>query len=144
MSVHGPISRTPTSAPVGHQFSPYTFNGGSILAIAGKDFAVVAGDTRQSEGYSIQTRLKPKVFRLTDKATLACNGFAADSEAMVRRIKQRLEVSDPCPALAITSCSPGFALPRAGSLTFSPPSHHLRSGTVTHMTAQCLFTLLPK
>ncbi len=50
--------------PVGRQFSPYTSNGGSIMAIAGADFCVVAGDTRQSEGYNIQTRYKPKVFRL--------------------------------------------------------------------------------
>ena len=45
-------------------FNPYTENGGTILAIAGADFSVIAGDTRQSEGYSIQTRYAPKVFRL--------------------------------------------------------------------------------
>ena len=50
--------------PVGHQFSPYTSNGGSIMAIHGDDYCVIAGDTRQSEGYNIQTRYKPKVFRL--------------------------------------------------------------------------------
>lgn len=50
--------------PVGHQFNPYTSNGGSILAIHGEDYCVIAGDTRQSEGYNIQTRHKPKVFRL--------------------------------------------------------------------------------
>jgi len=46
------------------RFSPYTENGGTVLAIAGEDFAVVAGDTRQTEGYSIQTRYAQKVFRL--------------------------------------------------------------------------------
>ena len=73
-------------APQQRQFNPYTNNGelrrgphsqgrglalttrlptgGSIMAIAGKDFCVVAGDTRQSEGYSIQTRYKPRVYRL--------------------------------------------------------------------------------
>jgi hypothetical protein len=45
-------------------FNPYTENGGTILAIAGQDFSVIAGDTRQSEGYNIQTRYAPKVFRL--------------------------------------------------------------------------------
>ena len=50
--------------PQERQFNPYTENGGTILAIAGADFTVVAGDTRQSEGYSIQTRYAPKVFRL--------------------------------------------------------------------------------
>jgi 20S proteasome subunit beta 6 len=50
--------------PSSRAFNPYSENGGTILAIAGADFAVIAGDTRQSEGYSIQTRYAPKVFRL--------------------------------------------------------------------------------
>ena len=50
--------------PTERRFNPYTDNGGTILAIAGADFSVIAGDTRQSEGYSIQTRYAPKVFRL--------------------------------------------------------------------------------
>jgi hypothetical protein len=59
------MSSTPAShGPTTHAFNPYTDNGGSIMAIAGKDFCVIAGDTRQSEGYNIQTRYKPKVFRL--------------------------------------------------------------------------------
>ncbi|KAF8531974.1 nucleophile aminohydrolase [Gautieria morchelliformis] len=77
--------------PQQRPFNPYTENGGTILAIAGADFSVVAGDTRQSEGYSIQTRYAPKVFRLTDKAVLAVNGFAADGNMFVKKVKQRLE-----------------------------------------------------
>lgn len=78
-------------SPTQHQFNPYSENGGTILAIAGADFSVIAGDTRQSEGYSIQTRYAPKVFRLTDKAVLAVNGFAADGNMFVKKVKQRLE-----------------------------------------------------
>jgi len=81
----------PSGNPVQRDFNPYSENGGTILAIAGEDFAVVAGDTRQSEGYSIQTRYAPKVFRLTDKAVLAVNGFAADGNMFVKKVKQRLE-----------------------------------------------------
>ncbi|KAF9494540.1 N-terminal nucleophile aminohydrolase [Pleurotus eryngii] len=77
--------------PQQRQFNPYTENGGTILAIAGKDFSVIAGDTRQSEGYSIQTRYAPKVFRLTDRAVLAVNGFAADGNMFVKKVRQRLE-----------------------------------------------------
>lgn len=62
-----------------------------MLAIAGADFSVIAGDTRQSEGYSIQTRYAPKVFKLTDKTVLAVNGFAADGNIFVKRVKQKLE-----------------------------------------------------
>lgn len=77
--------------PIQQAFNPYTENGGTILAIAGADFTVIAGDTRQSEGYSIQTRYAPKVFKLTDKATLAVNGFAADGNMFVKKVRQRLE-----------------------------------------------------
>ncbi|UZJ56981.1 hypothetical protein CBS101457_006301 [Exobasidium rhododendri] len=86
------LSKSSTSNGItSHAFSPYTDNGGSIMAIAGSDFCVVAGDTRQSEGYNIQTRYKPKVFRLNDRATLATNGFSADAEALVSVVKSRLE-----------------------------------------------------
>jgi len=77
--------------PIQRHFNPYSENGGTILAIAGADFSVIAGDTRQSEGFSIQTRYAPKVFRLTDKAVLAVNGFAADGNMFVKKVKQRLE-----------------------------------------------------
>ncbi|KAJ7619792.1 20S proteasome subunit [Mycena polygramma] len=78
-------------APQQHHFNPYSENGGTILAIAGANFSVIAGDTRQSEGYTIQTRYAPKVFRLTDKAVLATNGFAADGNMFVKKVRQRLE-----------------------------------------------------
>jgi len=77
--------------PHQQSFNPYTENGGTILAIAGADFSVIAGDTRQSEGYNIQTRYAPKVFKLTDKAVLAVNGFAADGNMFVKKVRQRLE-----------------------------------------------------
>ncbi|KAJ7052493.1 nucleophile aminohydrolase [Mycena amicta] len=72
-------------------FNPYSDNGGTILAIAGATFSVIAGDTRQTEGFNIQTRYAPKVFRLTDKAVLATNGFAADGNMFVKKVRQRLE-----------------------------------------------------
>ncbi|KAF8828057.1 hypothetical protein HHX47_DHR4000832 [Lentinula edodes] len=81
------------ATPQQRQFNPYSENGGTILAISGADFSVIAGDTRQSEGYSIQTRYAPKVFRLTDNAVLAVNGFAADGNMFVKQVRQRLELS---------------------------------------------------
>lgn len=51
------------------RFNPYSENGGTILAIAGQNFSVIAGDTRQSEGYSIQTRFAQKVFPLCVAST---------------------------------------------------------------------------
>jgi 20S proteasome subunit beta 6 len=84
-------SMVSTSQPFQRHFNPYSENGGTILAVAGADFSVIAGDTRQTEGYSIQTRYAPKVFRLTDKAVLAVNGFAADGNMFVKKVRQRLE-----------------------------------------------------
>ncbi|KLO07178.1 proteasome subunit [Schizopora paradoxa] len=80
------------TAPQMRHFNPYSDNGGTILAIAGQDFAVIAGDTRQTVGYEIQTRYAPKVFRLNDKAVLAVNGFAADGNMFVKKVKQKLEM----------------------------------------------------
>jgi len=66
ISFHFQAKMMPDSSvtPQARSFNPYTENGGTILAIAGQDFSVIAGDTRQSEGFSIQTRYAPKVFRL--------------------------------------------------------------------------------
>ena len=43
-------SMVSSSHPTQRTFNPYTENGGTILAIAGADFSVIAGDTGQSEG----------------------------------------------------------------------------------------------
>ena len=71
-------SVAPVSAmgPQQRQFNPYSENGGTILAIAGRDFSVIAGDTRQTEGFNIQTRYAPKVFRLYVSRVRAVNARA--------------------------------------------------------------------
>ncbi len=47
------------------RFSPYQENHGSLVAIAGKDYALIASDTRLSGyGYSIHTRDQPKLFKV--------------------------------------------------------------------------------
>jgi len=38
------------------QFNPYTNNQGTTIAIAGKDYCLIASDTRISQGYSILQR----------------------------------------------------------------------------------------
>ncbi|CAG8498700.1 5670_t:CDS:2 [Cetraspora pellucida] len=82
---------TLTSGPTGHGFYPYEANGGTAVAIAGEDFCVVASDTRQSNGYLINARYSPKAFKMSDKAVLANSGFAADGNALVRRLGQRMQ-----------------------------------------------------
>ena len=40
------------------------FISSTVLAVAGEDFAIVASDTRLSEGYSIHSRDSPKCYKL--------------------------------------------------------------------------------
>lgn len=74
------------------QFNPYTDNGGSTLAIAGEDFCVVASDTRQSEGYSINSRYSPKAYKLTESTVLATSGFHADGSVLTKNIKAQIQM----------------------------------------------------
>ncbi|EXJ96419.1 20S proteasome subunit beta 6 [Capronia coronata CBS 617.96] len=75
-----------------HAFNPYTDNGGSTLGITGADFAILAGDTRSTSGYSINTRYAPKLFRIGDdgdsssRMVLSVVGFAADGNALKERL----------------------------------------------------------
>lgn len=79
------------SVPIEHRFNPYSDNGGTVLGIAGKDFAVLAGDTRQVLGYSINSRYEPKVFDVGDNIVMTANGFAADGVALIDRFRNQLK-----------------------------------------------------
>merc|ERR1712098_548645 len=73
-----------------HGFYPYTDNSGSTLGITGKDFAILAGDTRMTSGYNINSRYVPKLFRIGDDDSspivLSVVGFAADGKALKERL----------------------------------------------------------
>jgi hypothetical protein len=94
------------------RFEPYSDNGGTILAVSSRDFAVIASDTRQSVGYSIQSRYQPRCFQLTDEVVIAVQGFMADSNTLVKRLKQRLEWYFQCVASPVAiraSCYPPYS-----------------------------------
>lgn len=68
-------------------FNPYTLNGGTVLGIAGNDFAILAGDTRQVEGYLINSRCNTRIFDVGDNILMTANGFSADEFELIDRFK---------------------------------------------------------
>ncbi|XP_077986490.1 proteasome subunit beta type-1-B-like [Glandiceps talaboti] len=80
------------AGPKQHYFSPYAFNGGTVMAIAGEDFAVMGSDTRLSEGFQIHTRDSPKTHQLTERTVLGCCGFHGDVLTLTKVIEARLKM----------------------------------------------------
>ena len=74
-----------------HGWSPYQDNGGTSLAIAGKDFAVVAADTRMSNGYSIMDRDTSKCCELPGNTVLASSGMMADRNHLHKMLSHRFQ-----------------------------------------------------
>ncbi|KNE62090.1 hypothetical protein AMAG_07342 [Allomyces macrogynus ATCC 38327] len=98
---------TASSHAIQHRVSPYEDNGGTSVAIAGEDYAIIAADTRQSEGYLINSRYAPKAFQLSESSVVSCCGFYGDATALVTYLKQQMEIYQfnhdkpmPTPALA--------------------------------------------
>ncbi|KAF0700177.1 Aste57867_9305 [Aphanomyces stellatus] len=61
-----------------HRFEPYDFNGGTVLAIAGNNYVIVAGDTRLSTGYSILSRDESKIHEVAPNVFMASPGSFND------------------------------------------------------------------
>lgn len=78
------------SAKEQHRWSPYNVNEGTALAIAGPDFALVCGDTRMSDGYTILSREQPKIHQLTTQCVLSSAGMQADAIALRKMLNARL------------------------------------------------------
>lgn len=83
---------TTVEAPIEHRFSPYTDNGGTCLAVGGKDYAVLVADTRMSQGYSIHTRNGSKISQLTKTCAIASCGMQADAVTLHRVLKIRIRM----------------------------------------------------
>jgi 20S proteasome subunit beta 6 len=73
-------------------FVPYADNGGSVVAIAGDDYVLLASDTRLSSGFSIYTREQRKLFRLSDTTVLGCSGCWCDTLTLARVLEARLQM----------------------------------------------------
>jgi len=95
MSAHHAAAKPsmPTSQveqPREQRFSPYQNNGGTCIALAGKDFCIVAADSRLSLGYSILSRETTKVCQLTSKCCMATSGCNSDMNTLHKQLKFRL------------------------------------------------------
>jgi 20S proteasome subunit beta 6 len=84
------LSEVGVSYETQHAFNPYTFNGGTVLAVSGPDFAIAASDTRLSEGFMIHSRNCPKIYPLTDKTVLLSTGFHGDVLTLTKIVQARL------------------------------------------------------
>nr|QBG49670.1 20S proteasome subunit beta 6 [Philasterides dicentrarchi] len=74
------------------QWNPYVNNEGTICAIGGKGFLVIAGDTRLSNGFSIVSRNTSKISKLTKDVFLATSGMYADFSALCKNLQARLKM----------------------------------------------------
>ncbi|KAJ2793884.1 Proteasome subunit beta type-6 [Coemansia helicoidea] len=90
------MQAAPAQMPIeahGHNhWSPYVDTGGTTLAIAGADYVLVASDTRQSDGYLINSRYSPKAFELANNTVLGTSGCAADCKRLCEVLEQRAQV----------------------------------------------------
>jgi 20S proteasome subunit beta 6 len=59
----------------------------TVVAIAGEEYVVVAGDTRKSSSLSILTRGASKVARISDSAVFAASGFDGDLQQLQKILK---------------------------------------------------------
>nr|QBH72803.1 proteasome subunit beta type [Carausius morosus] len=90
-----PVFELPTVYNVGPKaasFNPYAENGGSIVAIAGDDYAVIASDTRLSAGFSVYTREQSKLFKLSDMTVLGATGCWCDTLTLTRILEARMHM----------------------------------------------------
>ena len=96
-----------TQNPYERRFSPYDFNGGTVAAVAGPDYCVMAADTRLSSGYEILSRHVSKLHPLTSHTVLASSGCKTDVDQLrsVLDIRMRMylynnQKSMSCPSVA--------------------------------------------
>eukprot|EP00659_Diplonema_papillatum_P011980 gene11980-18493_t len=71
-------------------WNPYQDNGGTAAMIRGKDFVVIAADTRMSRGYSIMDRHTSKIMELPGDLILVSGGMQADRNHLQKIVKHRL------------------------------------------------------
>ncbi|XP_033244013.1 proteasome subunit beta type-1-like [Drosophila miranda] len=72
----------------------YENNGGTVLAISGKDFVVIGGDTRLSSGCAILSRTQTKMCPLSKQMVVAAAGCWCDAVSLTNLLKVKQQGYD--------------------------------------------------
>lgn len=70
-------------------WSPYDDNGGTVLAVAGESYAIVAASVRLSTGFSILTRESTKFAQISPGVVIATAGMQADYRTLHKTLQAR-------------------------------------------------------
>uniref|UniRef100_A0A7S4NXT5 Proteasome subunit beta n=1 Tax=Paramoeba aestuarina TaxID=180227 RepID=A0A7S4NXT5_9EUKA len=77
------------------EWSPYTDNGGCVIAIGGAGYVIMAADTRLSEGFTILSRDDTtKIAQVAPQTLLGSTGMQADRVALQQLLKEKLRWYD--------------------------------------------------
>ena len=61
-----------------------------MLAVAGPDYAIVAGDTRMSTGFNIKCRNVSKIYEINSKTVLGSGGFRGDITTLQKLLRAKV------------------------------------------------------
>ncbi|EED90058.1 26S proteasome subunit beta type 1-like protein, partial [Thalassiosira pseudonana CCMP1335] len=74
------------------KFDPYQLNGGLVAAVAGKDYVIIASDTRLTDGgYGINSRRNIQLQQTNLPVMIGSAGCASDCESLKRRVRLELD-----------------------------------------------------
>lgn len=71
----------------GNKFDPYVDNGGTVVGLAGRDFVILAADTRLSDQYTIRSRSISRIFEVDNGLLFSGSGCWADTLALSKDLK---------------------------------------------------------
>ncbi|CAG5105939.1 Oidioi.mRNA.OKI2018_I69.chr1.g2590.t1.cds [Oikopleura dioica] len=80
------------SAEYKRHWSPYSWHGGTCLAIAGDDFVLMASDTRLGEHGGIYTRELNRNSKVTDHCAIGQCGFQGDARVLLQNVKAKIRI----------------------------------------------------
>ena len=81
-----------TSGAIQQRWSPYSWHGGSVVGIAGTDFAVIASDTRLGEHGAIYQRDHSRLHEITANTVMGNCGFHGDATQLIKIVKTKCKI----------------------------------------------------